>query len=323
MTSKQYDPRLEAYEARASKLYDLPNAGFLVPESSTTGIFDKAIESTVFWPKVKTYPVKNARSIVIPAFNDSDHSSTLYGGLTSYWEGEAEEITESNATFREMRLDLKGLKTFTTFSNELKESAGGFASLIEGKLGEALSWKIDTAILRGDGAGKPLGILESDCLITVPKESEQADETIVWENVKAMYARMLPASRTKAVWYVNNDAIEQLLGLYQSAGTAGIPVPVMNESNGSFSILGRPVVFTEKCSALGDVGDIVFADFSYYALAMLGVIDVAQSEHAFFTYDKHTVRAVAYLNGAPLLSGTFQPYKGSNTMSAFVTLAAR
>ena len=81
-TSKQYDPRLQQYEQRASKLYDLPNAGLLVPESSTSNIFDRAIETAVFWPGVATYPIRNARSVVIPAFNDSDHSDGTLWGLS-------------------------------------------------------------------------------------------------------------------------------------------------------------------------------------------------------------------------------------------------
>ena len=322
--SRRYDPRLEKYEARATTLADHVDGGYLVPESGTVGIFDKAVEGTVFWPRTTTYSVTNARSIVIPAFDDSDHSGgTLYGGVTAYWEPEAAELTETAGAVREMRLTPKGLKTYSTMSNEFVVSGPGLASVIERKLGEAIGWKIDDAILRGDGAGKPLGILNSPALVTVDEETSQADDTILWANIKNMYARMLPASKSRAVWYCNNDLVPQLLSLTQPVGTAGVPVPVMNQSNGEFTILGRPVIFTEKCSALGDVGDILFADMSYYAVAMLGAITLAQSEHAFFAHDKHAIRATAYIDGQPLVDSAFTPYKGSLSMSPFVALGAR
>ena len=62
---------------------------------------------------------------------------------------------------------------------------------------------------------------------------------------------------------------------------------------------------------------------SYYAVAMLGAITLAQSEHAFFAHDKHAIRATAYIDGQPLVDSAFTPYKGSLSMSPFVALEAR
>ena len=59
---------------------------------------------------------------------------------------------------------------------------------------EEFGFKIDDAILRGTGAGQPLGILKSGALVTVAKESGQTDKITV-ENLVKMWSRLWSRSR--------------------------------------------------------------------------------------------------------------------------------
>ena len=132
--------------------------------------------------------------------------------------------------------------------------------------------------------------------------------------------------RANAVWFINGEAEEQLESMYMTVGTGGVPVymPAGGVSGSQYSTLyGRPVIPLEQCSKLGDVGDIIFADFSQYILITKGGLDVAESMHVKFIYDEMCYRFMLRNNGMPRYKSAITPYKGNNTVSPFVTLAAR
>ncbi len=126
----------------------------------------------------------------------------------------------------------------------------------------------DKAFLKGSGAGEPLGILNSDCLLVQAKESGQSASTINYLNLTGMLSMLHPACFKGSVWICHQSTIPQLLQLSIAVGTGGSHVPVMTEKDGGFSILTRPVIFTEKVEALRSQGDILLADFSQYVVGL-------------------------------------------------------
>jgi HK97 family phage major capsid protein len=83
------------------------------------------------------------------------------------------------------------------------------------------------------------------------------------------------------------------------------------------------VIAIEQCSALGDVGDIIFGDFNGYIIAEKGGIESAMSIHVKFDYDESVFRFVLRVDGQPVRASALKPYKGADDLSHFVTLAAR
>jgi HK97 family phage major capsid protein len=79
----------------------------------------------------------------------------------------------------------------------------------------------------------------------------------------------------------------------------------------------------EQCSTLGDKGDIILADFSQYLLIDKGQMQNATSIHVKFVNDETAFRFVYRLDGQPMWNSALTPYKGSDTLSPFVTLAER
>lgn len=327
ITSGRYHPGLLEAAARANTLSPKSQGGYLAPPESTTDIFRVMLETSTIMGKVRTYPADSVRQIHFPAIKDNDRSGgLLFGGMRMYWLGEAAEITEANPKARRVTLEPKGVKGFVSLSNELVHGSNdGLKAEFERMIGEACAWTINNAFLNGDGAGKPIGVLDAacPCTIEVAKETSQAADSIVYPNLVKMYSRMIPAARNNAEWFITNDAVPQLLSLTIPIGTAGDHIPALRESDGKFTLLGRPVNFSEKMAALGDRGDILFADWGYYASVIVGGITVAGSEHAMFQNDCYAIRATAYIDGAPLLESAITPFKGSLSTSAFVTLAAR
>jgi len=73
---------------------------------------------------------------------------------------------------------------------------------------------------------------------------------------------------------------------------------------------------------LGDVGDILLASPSAYALITKGGVEAASSIHVKFDYDETCFRFVYRVDGAPYFNAAVTAFDGTNTVSPFVALAA-
>jgi len=192
-----------------------------------------------------------------------------------------------------------------------------------------LAFKVDDALVRGTGAGQPLGILNAGCLVSVAKEAGQGAATVLAENIMKMRSRLFASSRQNSVWLINQNVEPQLHSMSLAVGTGGVPVymPAGGLSNLPFDTLyGRPVLPIEQCATLGTAGDIILADFSNgYILAEKGGIQADMSIHVQFLYDESVFRFVMRVDGQPVRATALTPYKGgaSDTQSHFVALATR
>jgi HK97 family phage major capsid protein len=88
-------------------------------------------------------------------------------------------------------------------------------------------------------------------------------------------------------------------------------------------LMGRPVQPVEYCSALGTLGDLILANMGEYFVIDNGGIQSASSIHVSFTTDETALRFIYRVNGFPWWTNTMTPFKGSNALSPYVTLAAR
>lgn len=58
-----------------------------------------------------------------------------------------------------------------------------------------------------------------------------------------------------------NDGGFQNFNEYLTVGTGGAPIqPAVLQNNGKFSLLGKEMLFTEKCPALGSLGQLMLVD---------------------------------------------------------------
>jgi len=256
--------------------------GFLVPEEFRPDLMQIPLEQSVIRPRAFTMPM-GSNVLRIPSIKDTSHASNLFGGVSASWGSEGEDISSSTnqPAFGQVVLDAKKLTGYTVISNELvQDSAIAIETLLTRLFGQAISYFEDVAFISGTGAGQPQGILNSECLISVAKETGQAATTIVKENLDKMYSRMLPSSLGNSVWLAHNDTFPQLASLSQAVGTGGGPVWVSNVAGGPpNSIYGRPIIFTEKCKTLGTVGDLMLVDLSYYLIGDRQALTTSASPH--------------------------------------------
>jgi hypothetical protein len=196
----------------------------------------------------------NANGLKINAVDESSRANgARWGGIQAYWENEADQLAGSKPKFRTMDLSLKKLTGLCYVTDELLQDAAALESVLMQGLAEEFGFKVDDAILNGNGAGQPLGILNSDSLIVVSKESGQTAGTIVVENIVKMWSRCWGRSRQNAVWFINQEIEPQLYTLRLMTGDNGVPVymPANGLADKPYSTLfGRPVIPLEQCSAM-------------------------------------------------------------------------
>jgi HK97 family phage major capsid protein len=322
------DPRL--FRAAASGLSETvpSDGGFLVQQDFAAEILQETFATGILASKCRRIPISgNSNSLKINGIDETSRASTRYGGIVGYWEDEADIKTKSKPKFRKIELNLKKLIGLCYATDELLQDASALEGVIRQGFVSEFGFLLDDSIINGTGAGQPLGILNSGCLVSVTKETGQKADTVVTENVIKMYSRMFPTSLARAEWYINANIIPQLFTMSLSIGTGGIPVfmPAGGISGQPYNTLfGRPVIAIEQAATLGDAGDIIFADLAGgYILAEKGGIQSDMSIHVRFLYDESVFRFVLRVDGQPVRASALTPYKGSDTLSHFVVTAAR
>ncbi len=333
-THKVMDPRLEVLAATTyGNESSGSEGGFAVPVDFRTAIMEAVMGEDSLLPRCDQIPV-SGNTFSCPADMTTPWQST--GGIQAYWTGEAQAKTPSKPLLEERTVKLHKLAAIVPMTDELMEDASAMDAYLRRKAPEKIAFKVSLAIVQGNGVGMPLGLINSAALVSVAAEAGQQADTLVANNVIKMYSRMYAPSRSKAVWLINQD-IEPMLYKLSLPGTdntgnavtgwgALVYMPANGVSGQPYATLyGRPVIPTQACETLGDVGDILFADLSQYmALIKSGSNPrVDTSMHFYFDQDITAFRFVLRIGGQPWWSTTIAARDGSATYSPYIALAAR
>ncbi len=330
----QMDPRLAEIRATGQSEGVGADGGFMVQTDMSSDIWRRVFTSGQILPKVRRIPISSkANGIRHPYLKETARTAgNRFGGIRTYRKAEAGTVASTKMQLDEFKLDLETGMALVYLTDELMEDAAQMESYIGGLVAEAIQFHVEDELINGNGVGRPRGILNSSCLVTVPKESGQAADSLLPANIRNMRSRQFAGSRANSSWYINQDVEPALHGLTQTdaAGTVyGYPVylPANGLSGSPFDTLyGKPVIPIEHCATIGDVGDIILADWSQYVLIEKGGIKQASSLHVQFIYGEQVLRFTWRNNGAPGYSwsdGALTPAKGTATQSPFVVLAAR
>jgi len=295
--------------------------GYSVPEEYGAFLMDKSLESEIIRPRATVWGM-GSETKKVPAFDGADRTNNLFGGISGEWLEEGASGTRKTAKLHLIQLRAKKLACFSQASNELIADGMSFEEMLAGALIKGLGWYMDYAFINGTGEGQPLGILNDPALITVTKETNQTAATINYSNVVNMFARLAPSCFTNAVWLANPSVIPQLLTMTITIGTGGAQIPVFKEEASRFTLLGKEIIFTEKCPALGSKGDLILADLSQYAIGMRKEIALDRSNVPGWMEDMTDYRVIVRVDGQGTWDKPVTPKNGT-TLSWAVALEAR
>ena len=322
----QADPRLYAVRGAASGLSEgMPSeGGFLVQTEYSNKLLQNVWEKGAVTSRLNKVPISGS-SIKMYGFDETSRANgSRAGGVQLYWESEADAYTGSKPKFREIELKPKKIIGLCYATDELLEDAPALESAVESAFTEEFDFVITDSVINGSGAGMPLGIMKSDCLVTQPRQDAQT-ATLVYENIVKMWSRMQASSRKNAVWHINQDLEPHLATMSLVVGDGGGPVylPPSGASGAPYgSLFGRPVVPLEQCQTAGTTGDILLCDWSKYVCADRGVMRKDFSIHVRFIYGEGVFRFTYRFDGQPMLASAITPKNGTDTLSHFVALAS-
>lgn len=306
------------------------DGGYAVPPDFKTEIWQKISAESSLLSRCDVNPTSK-NTMVWPADETSPWDTT--SGVQAYFESEAGQMTQSKIALVPKSIRLGKLTALVPVTEELLEDAPGLESFLKKKVGSKFDFKINLKIVQGTGAGEPWGILNHPSLVSVAKETSQAADTIVAENIMKMWSRLYAGCRQTAVWLINQDVEPQLWGMhlkvYDASGTVvgGTPIymPPGGLSGAPYAtIFNRPVIPTQACETLGDKGDIILTDLQQYMIATkIGGIKTDVSMHLWFDYAVMAYRFILRIAGQPWWEKYITPRDGNNTLSWAVTLDER
>ena len=295
------------------------DGGFLVQTDFSTELLQRAYTGSPVVDRVTRIPV-SGNGLKMNAFNETSRVSSILGGIIPYWVGEGYDKTDTMPQFRQIELSLKKLCALWYATDELLADAMALSGIAQAGFAQALDVELERTIIRGTGAGQPLGILASPCLISVTRA--QAGNTISATDVIAMWARLYAGGMPNAVWLASKSITPQLFAMELNDNLLYIPPSTGLRETPGGTLFGCPVLFVENCSALGTVGDLILASLSDYLLITKGGPQFASSIHVKFVSDQSTFRMVYRCDGQPTWSSALTPKDNSNSVGPFVALAS-
>lgn len=318
------DPRLMALNGAGES--GTSGEGFLVQQEFTNETLGRMYNEGEVMSRVNRREIgPNANGIKVNVLKETSRvDGSRWGGIRMYWLGEGGSLTGTKPQYRRFAIDLEKLGGLYIPTDELLQDVTALESEVQDSFRREVTFAAENAVVNGDGAGKPIGILNAPAKIAVAKETGQAAATIVYANLLKMWARMWGGSRANAVWFYNQDCEPQLHQMALAVGTAALPAQFVTFApDGTLRIFGKPAIPVEYCATLGTEGDIILTDLGEYRWIDKGGVQAASSIHVYFSTDEMAYRFIYRCNGAPFWESALTPFKGSNTLSPIITLAVR
>lgn len=315
----------QRYAAATGSSTGVPSdGGFVIQPDFTRGIVSKMWNEGRILPRTNRVPIgENSNALVRNRLKENSRKDgSRYGGVRVYRVEEANTVEGSRPKLERQRIDLEKLMGIYYATEEVLQDAMALTTEAERNFRKELTFVAEDEVFRGHGAGQALGFLKSPALVVVPKDSGQAAGTITIGNIGNMLARLPASSFATAVWYINATCIPQLIQL--KIGDTPVFIPGGNVAGAMFgTLMGLPIEPVEYCEALGTEGDIILADLDQYTTIDKAGVRWQESIHVRFLHDETAFKLTYRFNGQPDWPEAVEPYKGTDKISPFITLAER
>ena len=311
-----------AVELRYMNIATGTDGGFSAPEQLIADYWDGAYEQALFANRMRQYSAVGAKASII-GWNSADHQDGPIGGVKCAFQPEGTAASFVTPKLRVIGLELKKASMYIDISREAAEDGIRLQDQVQQMMMRSLAYFIDDQFLNGAGGNECLGLYASPALLSVTRTTAN---TVTYEDVIQMWGRLLPQMQRNAVWVCSPAVMPELLGMVDTAGGyIFLPNSVAGAAAGvPMTLLGKPILVTERAKDLGESGDLVLCAPDAYAWITRspgGMI--MESTNAFrFSEDKTSIRVLIRVDGTPLLDKAVQPQNGGSSLSWAVQLAA-
>jgi len=317
------DPRLK-FATKDMAEGAMATGGALVPAEYLQDLLYYEGQGTIVRPRARVIPMAG-RSLSMPAIDHAVHAaagkSDFYGGVLTYWIEEAGQKTIEDITFDKIELVLHKVCGYSRVSDELMEDSNPtIAAVISMMFGDAIAWKEDYAYLQGNGVGQPLGVVGAGGTFT---QVRVAAGNFGYVDAVNMLTHFLPVKG--GVWVMSQSVLPELYTMVDP-GNNYIWHPHFGGAGAAEgapgTLLGYPVIFTEKLPVLGTTGDVLLCDFSQYLIGDGSNTTLESSIHELFRYDQTSFRLVKRVDGQEWCKAPVTLADGATQVSPFVELDA-
>ncbi len=297
--------------------------GFAVPPDFRQAIL-KTILSEESLLSMCDQQTTTSNSLSLPLDHVSPWNTS--DGVQAQWVGEGGTITGTKPKLGSLDTKLHKLAALVPVTEELLEDAPALSRWLTSKVPEKFTSAINEALINGNGIGKPVGMLNAACKVTVTASANAAANTVKAQNIVDMWARAYGPMRRNAVWLINQDVEAQLQTMVMPGSSPSFPayLPPGGLANAPYAtLLGRPVVPIEACQALGTEGDIILAIPNQYLTVTKGGnsgLRTDVSMHLYFDSDHTAFRFIIRVGGQSYWPSSIARAHGSNTLSPIITL---
>lgn len=303
--------------------------GYLMPQEFYNQLMEVAAPTAIVRPRAMVLPM-GAETITIPSLDQtttqSAPGSAFYGGVIVTWTGESATIDSTQPGFRTVTGTLNECSAYTPVSRTLiQRSAISVEPLIYRLFGGALGQAEEYQFLRGNGVGKPLGIMNAPARV-ITGTARGSATAISFANARAVWVKALAASRTAGAWVVSDASESAVLDMAGTANSVMVPSGYYITGTGNaaglgvnYVLLGRPVLISDNMPDINTDGDFNYFDFSHYLILDGGPPEVAASDDYLFRTGQRAFRIIKRVGGLPWLNDGITSVSGVKK-SPFVSL---
>jgi HK97 family phage major capsid protein len=266
------------------------SAGAAVPTTTLNMILDKMRQTSALFPRINvSYMPGNVSITVANAKN------------AAAWKIEGTDGVAADDTV--INIILAGYELIKLVEISAAASAmtiDAFETYISSEVGRQMAIAVENAILNGDGAGEPTGILNG---ITW-----DANNSVTWAAAATLgYDQLVDGLALLPTMYHNSAAFamnrKMLFGGVRKIKTDDkMPIFVYNpQDRAAMTILGYPVILDDYVPD----NTILLGDFGYYYMNFAQPPTIEVSREAAFKSGKITYRGLAVADGKPALDEAF------------------
>lgn len=303
------DPRLQEVRQANQSMGVGEQGGFLVPDEFSTDLLTVSPDEAIIRPRARVLPGQGDAQLSIPAIQYSGNS--MYGGVEVNWIGEGDLKPQTDMQFKQVTLEPNEVAAHIRVTDKLLRNAPAMEQIINTQLREALIAAEEDTFLNGVAANQPSGIIPAAATIDV---NRAVADQVAYDDLVDMFSVF---RGRRGVWVINRGVLPQLMSM-TDAGNNLVWQPNARDGNPG-TIFGYPVLFSDHSPDLGDTGDLLLIDPSYYLIRDGIGVSIAASGHVGFTNNLTYIKAFKTVDGAPWLTG---PLPTNPDSSPFIALEA-
>lgn len=271
------------------------NAGdaSLIPQEYVQQILELPSEGTSLMNWVNIVPCQTG-TLTIPRLIQTDANE--FGGVSFSWINEGAEKPETEPDFQQIEIDTHELAGYTEISlRMLSRSVFDLEAYITNLYRAAMQDTITNVIISGSGAGQPLGVINTTTIRTVARA---AAGLVGYSDLVRLKHQLQSYHRGNAKWVADATAVERLELLVD---TTARPIFRSTIADAQYDrMIGYPYLETERAPNVGNAGDIIFADWSWYWLVVEEEVVIKRSDHYRFRNNLAAFVAYAVIGGRPV-----------------------